>query len=193
MHGTALNEDSCYKLARGLRLLGAEDILYQGYYFISTVEREQLARQLEFMPVSQNKSSVYWHLGVGLDESYAVLKVSGEDYQECRLFADSLAAGQGNGLLGQTWHLESYVRGRGDDLVTLGLQLVQLLGGELHSIQAYNGTVYLLAYVSWPGDVLVLDDGPVNLNLELMLDPVTGSVRLRVGNPVLLTFSHFED
>ena len=195
MHGTALDDDPCYKLARGLRLLGAEDIFYRGYYFISAVEREPLARQLESMPVSLDKFPVNWHLGSGLDESYAVLRVSGEDYQLCRLFADSLAAVQGSGLLGQTWHMESYLRGREEEeLADLGLHLVQLLDGKLHSVRLYDSTVYLLAYVSsFPGDVLVLDDGPVNLNLELLFEPESGSVRLCIGTPFLLTLSHFED
>ncbi len=194
LHGKALNEDPCNKLARGLSLLGAESIHYHGYYFISTVGQEKLARKFESMSASLNKFPVDWRLGSGLDDTYTVLKVSGSDYRECREFADSLtgAAGQDKGLLGQTWHLESYVKCQKGDLVALGLQLLESLGGELYSIRVYNNTVYLLAYVPWPGDVLMLEDGSVNLNLELLFEPITGSIRLRAGIPVLLSFSHFE-
>jgi hypothetical protein len=195
LHGKALNEDSCYKLARGLRLLGAEDIYYRGYYFISAMEHERLDRQLESMPALLQEASVEWHLGSGLNETYGVLKVSGRDYQECRAFADELigAAGIDSSLLGQTWHLEGYVHSQEIDPAALGMRLVQILDGDLYSIQRYHRNVCLLAYVPWPGDVLMLEDGPVNLNVELQFEPINGSIRLHAGTPVLLTLSHFEE
>lgn len=197
MHGEAWREDPCLKLARGLRLLGAEDIYYRGTHFICTkgAEEDQLIRKIITARPADKSISADWRLGRGLDESYMVLQVSGWDYRECRELADSLiyALGPEQRLIGQTWQLECYLKGKTGDLARLGQSLVYKLGGDIYSIQAYNQSVHLLAYLPWPGEKLMLEDGPVNLDLELLFEPANSTVRLRIGNPVLLTLAYFHE
>lgn len=197
MHGEAWHEDPCLKLARGLRLLGAEDIYYRGTYFICTegAEADQLIRKIITARSAVKSNSADWRLGRGLDESYMVLQVSGWDYRECRELADSMiyALGPEKRLLGQTWQLECYLKEKTGDLARLGQSLVYKLGGDIYSIQAYNQAVHLLAYAPWPGEKLLLEDGPVNLDLELFFEPANNAVRLRIGNPVLLTLTYFQE
>jgi len=195
IHGTAVFEDACHKLARGLKLLGAEDIYYQGTYYICAagLEKDQLIRKMEKAELPGENISAEWYLNRGMDESYLVLQVYGQDYQSCRELADLLTfrLREDNRLLGQNWQIMCYLEDRAGDLALLGRQVVENLGGEIYGIQVYNQTVHFLAYAPWSGDKLMLENGPVNLNMELMFDSSKKAVRLHAGVPVLLTPAHF--
>lgn len=195
LYPTDLHEDAGHKLARGLSLLGAENIVYRRTYFISAAgtDLKRLARQLESIAATLKSCPADWRLGRGLDETYMVLQVRGEDYRACKNLADLLTRTliKEEELLGQAWHLECYFREQVGDPADLGQRLVDSLGGSLHSIQVYRTAAYLLAYVAWPGDVILLENGPVNLNLEILHEPAGGSMRLRAGSPVLLSCSYF--
>ncbi|HOL17403.1 MAG TPA: hypothetical protein PLY40_03865 [Bacillota bacterium] len=191
----SFQEDPCYKLARGVKLLGAENIFYHRHFFISTVsaDLDQLKGRLENTPVLRSATSAGWRLSSGLEENYVVLQVSGADCLASKILADDLSdlLAQED-LLSQAYHLECYLQGRADDLEDLSLALVNLLEGELFSIQRYHESVHLLAYVRWYKESFLLEGKPVNLNLELKYDPASGSIRLQAGIPVLLTLSHYE-
>ncbi len=92
-----------------------------------------------------------------------------------------------------SWQAEALVQSDNGDLPRLGQELVDNLGGTLYSVASYSGSVHILAHVPWAPDQLMLEEGPVNLNLELYADPLSGRVRLRAGIPVLLSLSHYPD
>ncbi len=190
----SIQEDPCYKLTRGLKLLGAENISYHRHFFISTAsaDLDQLKGRLENVPVSHGNILAEWRLSRGLEESYAVLQVSGADYLNIAILADTLSGlVEQEDILSQTYYLECYLQGRAADLEGLGLTLLELLEGELYSIQRYHESVHLLAHVRWYTESFLLEGKPINLNLELTHDPVSDSVRMQAGIPLLLTLSHY--
>lgn len=190
LHSSALSADPCYKLAKGLRLLGAETIHYCGTYFVSA-EGEDFEKPARF-PANSQRMAVKLFPGSGLGESYRVIQVCGEDYMGIRKLESLLTGAEVMGrLLGRSWQMECYLRDQAETPFELGQRLVEILGGSLYSIREYNGSVHVLAYIPWNAEMLNLVDGPVNLNLELSYEPAKRAVRLRAGSPVLSTLSHY--
>jgi hypothetical protein len=184
-------------LTEGFSRLETEHIIYRGYYFIpsSAAEPEVLSGQLQgAMAGRQLMPDTGWMVRRGMDQEETVLQVKGVNYDHCRDLLDQLRLAVGEELPGSTlsWQVEAMLFST-DDRADLGRQFVVNLDGTLHSVTEYNGSVNILAYVPWVPERLMLEEGPVNLNVELYSDPVSGRVRLRAGIPVLLSLSHYPD
>ncbi len=198
IHGAFSESDPCYKFTEGLNHLKAEHIYYRGYYIIpdNGVEPGIVSRQLEKVMVKHElPPETGWTVNGALEPGETVIQVRGSRYRDCRELMERLrlAVGEEKSESALSWQVEALVDGNPGDLTNLGRDLVHSLGGTTYSAADYNGSVHILAYVPWVSDHLVLEDGPVNLNLELYADPFSERVRLRAGIPVLFSLSHYPD
>lgn len=178
-------DDPWHYLEKGLAPLAVENILYRGYYFVPETNWKRVN------PAGMGNGSGEapggrWFAGDGGD-GYTVLRVEGTDGETCRFLLGKLKAAVGCARCAAAWNVEAYAPGGPGELAEMGLVLVERLGGRVHSVAGYNGTVHILAHVPWAAAELLLEDGPVNLNLELYHDPDTAQTRIRAGVPVLLS------
>ena len=198
LRGATWPGDPWDKLEKGLKTLDVENVFYQGYYFVpdDCAGRAGLALPAGgyIVPGSRELDPGFrWSASRDAEPGYTVIRIEGSDQKTCRRFWAQVKAAAGGAAPRSisAWSVEAYTGGGPDDLTRLGLGLVEELGGRLHSIAEYNGAVHLLAFAPWAPEGLTLEEGPVNLNLELYYDSCLERIRIRAGIPVLLSLAHF--
>ena len=184
LHGTAQQADPYRYLTRGLNSIGAEDYCIPGNDLDLSV---QAITTVDF--------DVFPGMAVSYIEysDYCVLQVSGSctDYRDCSKLAALIRREiiEKGYSFQEVWNLEALLKsgGTAEELFLIGQQFIKSLGGDICNEAEYNGSVHFLAYLPWVTEAVVLAEGPVNLNLELVNNPDAGVVRIRAGVPVLLS------
>ncbi|NLA25800.1 MAG: hypothetical protein GX878_00230 [Firmicutes bacterium] len=188
LHGAALEREPWSELEKGLQLYGVENIIYGTSCFINEGERERLLH-LGNGPVERSlpvPPDCSWSIHGGYENSEALIQVRGSDREACIALWRSLERiiGRNAAGSGRSWSVEAYQSSDGD-LMTLGTGLLEATGACLRGTYDSPGMVQLLAYLPWAEEGYSLDEGAVNLQLELYRIAGTGKVRIRLGIPVL--------
>lgn len=182
---SGIEKDLWFELEKGLQLCGVENIIYQSSCFIKESGRERILSSAVTLP-----SECEWSMQGGYESEEVLLQVRGHDRQACSKLWGRLEAVTGSRAVSstRTWSVEAFIDGD-SDLTALGMQLIKALGGSLQSANINSRTVQLLAYLPWVSQKMNLEEGPVNLILELYEDAFTKQGRIRLGIPVLLSTS----
>ncbi|HPU00415.1 MAG: hypothetical protein GX890_07110 [Firmicutes bacterium] len=180
------DKDPWLEMEKGLRPYHVENISYRYYCFIDKSERERIlalgVEQLNGLGEAPAESGLF--LQEGYENGEMLLLVRGRDRQACLELRRRLEAVISRPPSAQAWSVEAYLEGRGD-LELMGTGLARALGGRIQSIHAGPRMVQLLAYLPWAGEGLPLDEGAVNLQLELYRPTSSSKLRIRLGIPVL--------
>ncbi len=187
-HEPATKKDPWIEMEKGLKLYGVENILYRCSCLISESDRERVLSS-GIVPLKNNLETAPdcgWFMQEGYENEEVLLQVRGSDRQACGELWQRLEAvtGRHGAHSSRVWSVQAY-RSGDHDLAALGARLVQALGGRVQSAQVNSRMVQFLAYLPWAGEGLTLDEGPVNLHLELYNIARTDKVRIRLGIPVL--------
>lgn len=192
LHGPGGATDLWLEMEKGLQLCGVEINCYRSYCFISRDEREQMisAGAVPLKADRQVMPDCCCSMQEGLENDEILLEICGADRGACsRLWKQLARIVRRGGAADRIWSVEGYHDNSGD-LTALGKELVQALGGRLRQINTHPRMIQLLAELPWAGEGIMLNDGPVNLNLEIYEDAYRGKVRIRLGIPVLFSFSN---
>jgi hypothetical protein len=192
LHEPIVQKDPWLELEKGLRLCGVETITYQIHCFISESEKERIV-SAGVAPLKKevtDLSDCCWSMQEGYENGEILLEICGTDRVACERLWNRVAelTNCRRGTVARAWSVEAYHSG-GQDLTVLGKNLVNALGGRLQKINTYPRMVQLLAHLPWAGEGVLLDDGPVNLSLELYEDRYREKIKIRLGIPVILSLS----
>ncbi|NLA10945.1 MAG: hypothetical protein GX883_02325 [Firmicutes bacterium] len=193
LHGAVGAADPWLEMEKGLQLCGVEINCYRSCCFISREERERLisagAVPLNIDPQAVPDCRCSMRDGWANDE--ILLEIYGADRGACsRLWRQFAAIAEGPaGAADRVWCVEGSHEA-GGELTALGEALIRALGGQLRRVDTHPRMVQLLAELPWAGAGFALDEGPVNLTLELYEDAYLERVRIRLGIPVLFSFSN---
>lgn len=175
-------------MEKGLQLCGVENITYRTSCFIKENEGERFLRSEigsteKGLPAAPNCG---WSMDPGYENGEALLRVCGDDREACCELWRRLegAVGFSAANSGRSWSVEAYQSGD-EDLMGLGARLLENTGARVRSTYAGPRMVQLLAYLPWAGGGLPLDEGAVNLQLELYRVSGAEKIRIRLGIPVL--------
>lgn len=188
LQGSGLKKEPWAEMEKGLRLCGVENITYRTSCFIKGNEGERFLRS-EIGPIEQGLPAALdcgWSMEPGYENGETLLQVCGGDRGACCELWRRLerAVGFSAASSGRSWSVEAYQSGD-EDLMTLGGRLLETTGARLRSTYAGPRMVQLLAYLPWAGEGFSLDEGAVNLQLELYRIAGTEKIRIRLGIPVL--------
>ena len=185
-----LQDDFWRELEKGLKLCDVETITYESYCFIDEGERELIKETVAGLPETgcPGEPGCSWSVQGGYENGEVLLRVCGTDRAACSRLWDRLdqAVDLCREPGARAWGVEAYLE-ESCDLAVLGENLVSALGGQLRQLNTGSGAVQLLAYLPWAGEGFLLDDCPVNLNLELYEDTYLKKIKIRLGIPVLLS------
>lgn len=189
LHEGGTKRDPWIELEKGLKLCGVENISYQTGCFIG---ESDAGRILNCSGIGvpgdalREPAECLWAMQSGYENEEILLHVRGSDRQACSALWRRLesAVGRGKAHSTRVWSVEAFLSEAGD-LKDLGEALVRALGGGLQGIYVNSRMVQLLAYLPWAGEGIILDEGPVNLHVELYNFASTDLVRIRLGIPVL--------
>lgn len=192
-HEAVIKREPWLELEKGLRLCGAETITYQGYCFISESEQERIVSAV-IVPLKEDSvdpPDCRWSMQDGYENGEILLQICGADRAACGKLWNRFAEviDRRGERIARVWSVEAYQDGS-HDMTALGIDLVNALGGRLQKINNYSNMVQLLAYLPWAGEGILLEHGPVNLNLELSEDTYLKKIKIRLGIPVLLSLSN---
>lgn len=192
-HEPAIQTNPWLVMEKGLKVCGVEINTYQSYCFISKNEQEGIAaagRAPLEVDLEDPPGSWYSMQDVhGNDE--ILLQICGTDRAACGRLWDRFAETINNRGENepQVWSVEAFQSGN-HDLTALGKELIDALGGRLRQVNICPDMVQMMADLPWTGEKILLDCGPVNLNLELYRDTYLEKTRIRLGIPVLLSLSN---
>lgn len=183
-HGPAEAKDLWLEMEKGLRLCGVEIKSYRSSCFVDRAEQERIISAGAAPDCGCSMRS-------GFEDDEILFEICGADRGRCaRLWERFVgAAGRCGGAAGRTWGVEGFHEPV-EDLSALGEELVQALGGQLRQINNHPRMVQLLADLPWGGVGILLEQGPVNLALELSEDTYLHKVKVRLGIPVLFSLSN---
>ena len=187
LHDPGRESDYCLLLAKGFAGIGAERIVDHHYIFVPGVDGHELQGKISNLPASSRtavKIAEYEDLSLLVVEEANPEGFGSGAIKELKAMLD-----QSGFSTIEVWNSEALLPGgaASEDLFRRAFDLAGSLGGEVQNAAAYNGSVHLLAYLPQIGTKIVVEDDPVNLNLELFTDPVAGGIRVRAGIPLLLS------
>ncbi len=177
-----------------LNQLGARQINYYGYCFLAEGDPfisslQQLVNQSR--PPQWQARLLFEDSGNSLPGAEAVwaLQVTGNDYRACWKALQQAGQFDSRKQPGSpvVWMTEAFLNGDPSDLPRLAEELLAGLEGKLHSVYRDELTINLLAYVPGFTPQLIIEEIPVNLNLELRYNRNLELIRIRLGVPLLIS------
>ena len=191
LHGPGREGDYSLLLAKGFAAIGAEKVVDRSYIFVPGVNGHELISKIRSLPAAPGMAV---KIAEYADMSLLVVEEANSGGPRSGSIKELIAFLDQSGFPTiEVWNSEALLPGGAsrEDLFRLALDLAGSLGGEVQNAAEYNGSVHMLAYLPQLGSKIVLEDGPVNLNLELVADPVAGGIRVRAGIPFLLSPSQY--